>query len=134
LLESEANMFDTVSLKKRAAHSLEIANPSRPSVPHPAVDRVRERLAALECLHLRARTYGQHIVIELSTASTKTRDRDALARLTALGEDVYGLAFRGSRGGWEPMVLIDTLDEIVWEMATAMTPDPPQTEVAAQRH
>jgi hypothetical protein len=32
------------------------------------------------------------------------------------------------------MVLIDTLDEIVWEMATAMTPDPPQTEVAAQRH
>jgi hypothetical protein len=126
-------MLDTVSLKKRAAHSVETANPSPPSVPHPAIDRVRDRLAALECLHLRARAYGQHIVIEPST-STKTRDRDALARLTALGEDVYGLAFRGSRGGWEPMVLIDTLDEIVWEMATAMTPDPPETEVAAQRH
>jgi hypothetical protein len=112
-------MLDTAPLKKRARQPLEIAG--RP----PPVDRVRDRLAAIECLHLRARTYGQHIVIEPST-STKAKDRDALARLTALGDDVYGLAFRRPAGGWEPIVLIDTLDEIVWEMATAMTPDPPE--------
>jgi hypothetical protein len=112
-------MLDTVPLKKRSHHSLEIAH--RP----PAVDRVRDRLAAIECLHLQARTYGQHIVIQ-PTTSTKARDRDALARLTALGDDVYGLAFRRAAGGWDPIVLIDTLDEIVWEMATALTPDPPE--------
>jgi hypothetical protein len=117
LLESEAKMFETALLKKRSRPSIEVGRP-------PAVDRVRERLLAIECLHLRARTYGQHIVIE-PTTSAKARDRDALARLTALGDDVYGLAFRRPEGGWEPIVLIDTLDEIVWEMATAMTPDPP---------
>lgn len=112
-------MLDTVSLKRRRSSPPDIANPA------PPVDRVRDRLAAIECVHLRARCYGQHIVIE-PTTSTRPKDRDALARLTALGEDVYGLAFRRPEGGWEPIVLIDTLDEIVWEMATAMTPDPPE--------
>jgi hypothetical protein len=56
----------------------------------------------------------------------KPRDRDAIARLTALGEDIYGLSFRRAEGGWEPMVLIDTLDELVWEMAAAVTPDAPE--------
>jgi hypothetical protein len=110
-------MWDTVALKKRSR--------SLPPPLPPAVDRVRDRLAEIECAHLRARGYGQHIVIEPSTC-TKVRDRDALARLTALGDDVYGLAFRRPEGGWEPIVLIDTLDEIVWEMAAAMTPDPPE--------
>jgi hypothetical protein len=114
-------MWDTVPLKKRSRSTH--ATPSTP--PPPAVDRVRDRLTAIECLHLRARGYGQHIVIE-PVAATKARDRDALARLTALGDDVYGLAFRRPEGGWEPIVLIDTLDEIVWEMAAAMTPDPPE--------
>jgi hypothetical protein len=117
-------MLETVSLKKRSSYSLEAAAAeARDRLA--AIDRVRGRLAAIECFHLRARTYGQHIVIE-PTTSTKPKDRDALARLTALGEDVFGLAFRKPEGGWEPIVLIDTLDEIVWEMATAMTPDPPE--------
>jgi hypothetical protein len=111
-------MWDTGFLKKRARQLLEVVGP--PSV---ALDRVRDRLEAIECLHLRARSYGQHIVIEPS-ASTQARDRAALARLTALGDDVYGLAFRRPGGGWDPIVFIDTLDEIVWGVATAMTPDP----------
>ena len=114
-------MWDTVPLKKRSRAALDTAKTPFP----PAVDRVRDRLVACECAHLRPRLYGQHIVIEPST-STKPRDRDALARLTALGDDVYGLAFRRPEGGWEPIVLIDTLDEIVWEMTAAMTPDPPE--------
>jgi hypothetical protein len=119
-------MWDTVPLKKRSRGVVApiSATLSRTPAP-PAVDRVRDRLAAIECAHLSARGYGHHIVI-LPTACTKPKDRDALARLTALGDDVYGLAFRRPAGGWEPIVLIDTLDEIVWEMAAAMTPDPPE--------
>jgi hypothetical protein len=112
-------MLDTVSLKRRKSHSLEIAG------RRPALDRVRDRLAALECLHLRARSHGHHIVIEPVT-TTNPKDQDAVARLIELGSDVYGLAFRRPEGGWEPIALIDSLDEIVWEMATAMTPDPPE--------
>jgi hypothetical protein len=114
-------MLDTASLKKRIRHA---APPESSGSP---VDRVCRRLASLECGHLRARNYGQHIVIE-PTEREKPRDRDAIARLTALGEDVYGLSFRRAEGGWEPMVLIDTLDEIVWEMVAAVTPDPPEVE------
>jgi hypothetical protein len=120
-------MLDTASLKKRP----------RPLAPkldqEPAVDRVSKRLVDLECAHLRARLYGQHIVIEPQSRG-KPRDRDAIARLTALGEDIYGLSFRRTEGGWEPMVLIDTLDEIVWEMVAAVTPDPPEVEEAAPSH
>ena len=117
-------MWDTVPLKKRARSLPPVE--SRPPAS-PAVDRVRDRLAAIECAHLGARMYGQHVVIVPSTCTkARARDRDALARLTALGDDVYGLAFRRPEGGWEPIVLIDTLDEIVWEMAAAMTPDPPE--------
>jgi hypothetical protein len=116
-------MLDTASLKKRTrplASTVAVGSP---------VDRVSRRLAAISCSHLRARGYGQHIVIEPSDRD-KPRDRDAIARLTALGEDVYGLSFRRAEGGWEPMVLIDTLDEIVWEMAAAVTPDVPEVDLA----
>ena len=112
-------MLDTASLKKRTRHA-----PAAPAGDSP-VDRVCRRLAAISCAHLRARLYGQHIVIEPAERE-KPRDRDAIARLTALGEDIYGLSFRRAEGGWEPMVLIDTLDEIVWEMAAAVTPDAPE--------
>jgi hypothetical protein len=114
-------MLDTASLKKRIRHAGRVEGQDAP------VDRVCRRLASLECGHLRARNYGQHIVIE-PTEREKPRDRDAIARLTALGDDVYGLSFRRAEGGWEPMVLIDTLDEIVWEMVAAVTPDPPEVE------
>lgn len=119
-------MLDTAFLKKRSPLA------AAPVQREPAVDRVSKRLAALSCTHLRARIYGQHIVIEPSDRD-KPRDRDAIARLTALGEDVFGLAFRREEGGWEAMVLIDTLDELVWEMVAAVTPDPPEVAPASTR-
>ncbi len=116
-------MLDTASLKKRTRPAPESSRTDSP------IDRVGRRLAGLSCSHLRARGYGQHIVIEPSDRD-KPRDRDAIARLTALGEDIYGLSFRRPEGGWEPMVLIDTLDEIVWEMVAAVTPDAPEVEAS----
>jgi hypothetical protein len=84
-------------------------------------DRVRQRLVELHCEHLFARAYGQHILIEPRPVD-RPRDRDAIARLTALGPDAYGLAFRKKSGGWEPVVLIDTLYDIVANMTAALLP------------
>jgi hypothetical protein len=113
-------MWDTVSLKKRArpAETTKAHRPEEAAV----VDRVRQGLVAQGCGHLRARSYGQHILIEPS-AHPKPRDRDAVARLTALGDDVYGLSFRREQGGWEPILLIDTLDEVVFDMTVAIAPE-----------
>ncbi len=124
LCQGGGPMFDTVSLKKRAANSLRPTAELAPGSPGP-VERVKRRLSDMQCAHLRARAYGQHILIEPENGAPRSKDRDAIARLTDLGGDVYGLAFRKTHGGWEPIVLIDTLDELVWEMVAAMTPDPP---------
>jgi hypothetical protein len=118
-------MWDTLSLKKRARPVLA----TKARGPEEAVDRVRQRLAAQGCGHLRARSYGQHILIEAS-ANAKPRDRDAVARLTELGEDVYGLAFRREQGGWEPILLIDTLDEVVFDMTVAIAPEAAEASMA----
>jgi hypothetical protein len=112
-------MWDTISLKKRARPAATLA--SRGQEDAAVVDRVRQRLVAQGCGHLRARSYGQHILIEAS-AHAKPRDRDAIARLTALGDDVYGLSFRRQQGGWEPILLIDTLDEVVFDMTVVISP------------
>jgi len=60
----------------------------------------------------------------------KPRDRDAVARLTALGDDVYGLSFRRQQGGWEPILLIDTLDEVVFDMTVAIAPEAAEAALA----
>jgi hypothetical protein len=78
-------------------------------------DRVRDLLAALgDFGHIEVRGQGAHIVIG--------SPEDPFARLTALGPDVFGLAFRGSHGGWDQILLIDTLDEIVHDMTAAIAP------------
>jgi hypothetical protein len=64
--------------------------------------------------HLEVRPQGAHIVIGAPD--------DPLARLTALGPDTFGLAFRGVHGGWDPMLLVDTLEEIVHDMTAALAP------------
>ncbi len=88
------------------------------------VQRVRERLDELgDFGHLRVRGYGQHVLIEPS-ANPHIRDRDAIARLTPLGRDAYGLSFRKRGGGWEPIALIDTLDDIVVDMTIAIEVEP----------
>jgi hypothetical protein len=119
-------MWDTVSLKKRARPA---ATTSTCPEEAAAIDRVRQRLVAQGCGHLRARSYGQHILIEPST-HPKPRDRDAVARLTALGENVYGLSFRREQGGWEPILLIDTLDEVVFDMTVAISPEAAEAAMA----
>jgi hypothetical protein len=86
----------------------------------PLVDRVRTLLEMLDKLpFFTVRGYGQHILID-TRRGERTRDRDSVARLTALGHDAFGLSFRKPSGGWEPIVLIDTLDEIVADMTTVL--------------
>ena len=55
---------------------------------------------------------GQHLVID--------RTGEPVARLTELGHDAFGVAFRGARGAWEPMALIDTLEELLSDVAIAL--------------
>lgn len=78
------------------------------------ISRVRRGLDSLgDFTHLHVRSAGNHIVLE---SRANDRARAPLARLTALGRDAFGLSFYGDGGTWEPMVLIDVLDEIVVAM------------------
>lgn len=120
-------MWDTLSLKKRAR--LATTPPPRDPQSADILDRVRERLVAQGCGHFRARSYGQHILIE-PQVHAKPRDRDAIARLTALGDDAYGLSFRREQGGWDPILLIDTLDEVVFGMTVAIAPEAAEAALA----
>jgi hypothetical protein len=72
------------------------------------VSRVRALLASLGHDHHEVKTRGPHILI------------GDHARLTDLGHDAYGLSFRAESGGWEPMVLVDTLEELVTDMSAAI--------------
>jgi hypothetical protein len=84
----------------------------RPDERKRCADRVRNLLAFGDFRHLEVRGQGAHIVIGAPD--------DPCARLTALGPDTFGLAFRGTHGGWDPMLVVDTLDEIVHDMTAAM--------------
>jgi hypothetical protein len=93
-----------------------------------ATDRVRELLAALGHFdHLDVRGHGAHILVSVRPTNGERRQCAApasedLARLTSLGNDAYGLSFRGLHGGWDEMLLVDTLDEIVDDMTAALDP------------
>ncbi len=78
-----------------------------------AIDRVRQLLLSLgDFGRLEVRSHGAHIVIGPPNG--------LFARLTALGNDTFGLSFRASKGGWEPMLVVDTLDEIVHDVTAAI--------------
>ncbi len=76
-------------------------------------ERVKRLLGTLgDFGHLEVRLHGAHIVIGPPSG--------LFARLTALGPDTFGLSFRAAEGGWEPMLLVDTLDEVVHGMTAAI--------------
>ncbi len=76
-------------------------------------DRVKRLLGTLgDFGYLEVRLHGPHIVIGPPNGF--------LARLTALGPDTFGLSFRAHEGGWEPMLLVDTLDEVVHGITAAI--------------
>jgi hypothetical protein len=104
-------MWDITVVKRRERSESDSSSPPPPSdVGDSALDRVRKSLEAFGCSEFRARARGEHIVIGHGPS---VRGRYSVARLTALGRDSFGLAFRTTAGDWEPMLLIDTLDAIV---------------------
>jgi hypothetical protein len=72
--------------------------------------RVREWLA-LSDLDLQVRTHGPHVVLGSGSR--------ALARITSLGHEAYGLSFPEPGGRWE-MLLVDTLDEVVADFTATL--------------
>lgn len=81
----------------------------------PLADRVREAARGLGCTIVWARAIGPHVLVGLG-------DSEAFARVTAMGGNAFGLAFRSSHEGiddgqpeskWEPMLLIDDLSDVV---------------------
>lgn len=50
--------------------------------------------------HIRVKPYGSHLLIQLTSKADET---DTIARLTALGRETYGAAFRPLSGRWEPL-------------------------------
>jgi hypothetical protein len=84
------------------------------------VERVREKIASLGCDGVWARGSGSQVLLGL-------RGKDAYARLTPVRDSVrqslFGLAFRDeddasfasktARRGWHPLLLVDTLEDLV---------------------
>jgi|SRR5579859_2460402 len=88
----------------------------------PLVDRVRDRIAALGCERVWARSADSHILLGRD-------DEGPFARISPLGGASYGLAFRANDPGpppgdgpqsggdgverWEPLFLVDVLGDVV---------------------
>lgn len=83
----------------------------------PLADRVREAARNLGCNIVWARAIGPHVLVGLG-------DSEAFARVTAMGGNAFGLAFRSPcdaegipdtqpESKWEPMLLIDDLSDVV---------------------
>ena len=85
----------------------------------PLVERVRDTVTSLQGTLRRPRTVwargsGLHVLLGLY-------GEDAFARLTPLGGTSYGLAFRSAGAGprasegpgWEPLLLVDELEQVV---------------------
>lgn len=78
------------------------------------VERVREKMASLGCERVWARGAGSQVLIGL-------RGHDAYARLTPVRESLFGLAFHDEESpadapsgrGWHPLILVDTLEDLV---------------------
>jgi hypothetical protein len=80
------------------------------------VELARQCLDAQGRRHLQVRARGPHIVI----ADPRGAE---LARLTDVGHEAFGLAFPDAEGGWEPMLIIDTLEDIVTDVAEVFEPE-----------
>jgi hypothetical protein len=78
------------------------AKPTRVSL----VERVREKIADLGCERVWARGAGSQVLLGL-------RGEDVYARLTPVRDALYGLAFRSADDRWEPLLLIDALEDVV---------------------
>ena len=90
---------------------------------HDLAIRVRLCLARLgRYEHLRITEYGPHVFIAGSPSA---------ARLTHIEGNLFGLAFRDAGGRWGTMVVIDTLEELVSDLAPALDVPPPAAEVCA---
>jgi hypothetical protein len=121
-------MWDIATMKRRASYEDPGAAESSSGGGAAAIDRVRRNLQALGCAHLRARMQGEHVVIDRDQPS---RGRSSVARLTAMGRDGFGVAFRTANGGWEPMLLVDTLEVVVAGISAAFGPPCDELAVAS---
>jgi len=104
---------------------LQLTTSTRHPAPPTLLDRVRDAIDALDCDRVWARTSGPHVLIGL-------RGDEAFARLTPLGAGSYGLAFRAAEArtshtnAWEPLLLVDELEDVVEHALVAVDAVPVQ--------
>ena len=75
-------------------------------LPNESVDRVRRVLCTYACGHLSVRCERGHLLIGPAGA-------DAIARITAYGENAFGLAFREPDASWSPVLVVGSLDMVI---------------------
>ena len=114
---------DLPPLRPRAGEpaSTPTPSPSQTVLRASAVERVRTKIASLGCNRVWARGSGSQVLLGL-------RGEEPYARLTPVRDSVrgsvFGLAFRDegenssadpptSRRGWHPLLLVDTLEDLV---------------------
>jgi len=68
--------------------------------------------------HVHVRAYGKHLIIETGHEG----QRDAIARLTYLGGQEFGLGFRTHTGRWEHMPFAGPVEEVTEDLLGTLAP------------
>lgn len=85
---------------------------------HYAADLQRQLRSLLGHAQIVTQAYGRHLLIKRLDDEEST----VVARLTELGRNRYGAAFRSHSGRWEPLPGTGTLDEMAQVVVTLLQP------------
>lgn len=91
-----------------------------PALPakHHAAELQRQLRSLLGHEQIVTQAYGRHLLIKRLDDDEST----VVARLTELGRNRYGAAFRSHSGRWEPLPGMGSLDEMAHVIVTLLQP------------
>jgi len=106
------------AIRCKLAHpELELAMPTL-SAKHHASELQRQLRALLGHDQIVTQAYGAHLLIK----RLDDQDPIVVARLSELGRNLYGAAFRSHSGRWEPLPGSGPLDEMAQLVVTLLEP------------
>src|SRR5471032_1101435 len=106
------------AIRCKLAHpELELAMPTL-SAKHHASELQRQLRALLGNDQIVTQAYGAHLLIK----RLDDQDPIVVARLSELGRNLYGAAFRSHSGRWEPLPGSGPLDEMAQLVVTLLEP------------
>lgn len=89
---------------------------AKPSSHGPELEKCLQTLLGHD--QIRVKPYGSHLLIQV----VANDQSDTVARLTELGRDTYGAAFRPMSGRWEPLPGTGPLKDMAELVTTLLGP------------